>query len=177
MRTQFSNTAGQEIATDPNEIILGDSLSASYDGEKMTIEVDDAGISTEKLADGAVTYDKRKSVAAVTASDDGLTTGIIPAAATFVTVTSAGATKAVSLPAATADTVGRSIDIYVGANGYELLTEAASNDKINTVDSDGTNQLDVAATTLLRVIQVSATEWVAYQIAATTITVVAPDND
>lgn len=117
------------------------------------------------------------SVAACTATADGLTTGLIPAGSTFVSATSAAATDALTLPAISADTIGQQIDIYVGANGYELLTPAASNNTINTVDSDGTNQLDVAASTLLRCVQVTATGWMAFQIAATTITVVAPDND
>lgn len=132
-------------------------------------------IGTTEIADSAVTYAKRASNVSVTATADGLTTGLITAGSTFVTVTSAAATNAVTLPAS--DTVGQTIDIWVGANGYELLTPASSNDTINTVDSDGTNQLDVAANTLLRCVQVSATGWMCYQVAATTITVVAPDND
>jgi len=117
------------------------------------------------------------SVAAVTGTDDGLTTGLIPNGTTFVVATSAGATKALTLPAISASTIGQQIDIAVGANGYELLTPDTSGNTINTVDSDGTNQLDVAANTVLRCVQVSATGWFAYQVAATTITVVAPDND
>jgi hypothetical protein len=115
-----------------------------------------------------------------TATADGLTTGAITALVgprKFVTVTSAAATDAITLPAAAAGTVGQEIDIYVGANGYELLTPAASGNTVNTVDTDGTNQLDVAANTLLRCVQVTDTGWVAFVIAATTITVVAPDND
>lgn len=134
-------------------------------------------ITTAEIGNGQVTYLKSASIKAVTANDDGLTDAIIPVGTTFATITSAGATKAVSLPAIDGTTIGQTIDLYVGANGYELLTEASSNDTINTVDSDGSNQLDVAAATLLRVIQVSATGWYAYQVAATTITVVAPDND
>lgn len=141
------------------------------------IQASAGSIGTAELADGAVTYAKRSSVATATATADGLTTGLIAAGTTFVTVTSGGATDAVTLPAAAAGTVGQTIDIYVGANGYELLTPASGNNTINTVDSDGTNQLDVAANTLLRCVQVSATGWMAYQVAATTITVVAPDND
>lgn len=114
---------------------------------------------------------------AVTATADGLTTGLIIDSMCFVTVTSAAATNAITLPAASAAYIGRQIDIHVGANGYELLTPATGNNTINTVDSDGTNQLDVAANTLLRCVQVTATGWVAYQVTATTITVVAPDND
>jgi hypothetical protein len=126
---------------------------------------------------GEVTYAERSSIATATATDDGLTTGLIADGTTFCTITSAGATKAVTLPAIVAAGIGQSIDLYVGANGYELLTPATSGNTINTVDSDGTNQLDVAANTLLRCVQVSATGWACYQVAATTITVVAPDND
>lgn len=116
-------------------------------------------------------------VASVTATANGLTTGIIPANVDIANITSSGATQAVSLPAADATTIGHSIILQVGANGYELLTEASSNDTINTVDADGTNQLDVAANTMAVATQVTATAWFVYQVAATTITVVAPDND
>lgn len=134
-------------------------------------------ISNAEIADEAVTYNKRKKLSAVTATDDGLTTGLIPDGTTFASITSAGATKAVTLPAITSAGIGQEIMLQVGANGYELLTPASSNNTINTVDSDGTNQLDVAANSLLRCIQVTATGWVAYQITATAIAAVAPDND
>lgn len=126
---------------------------------------------------GVMPYSKRSVIATATATANGLTTGLIADGTTFVTVTSAGATNAVTLPAITSAGIGQTIDIFVGANGYELLTPASSNNTINTVDSDGTNQLDVAANTLLKCTQVSATGWYAFQVAATTITVVAPDND
>ena len=116
----------------------------------------------------------------VTSTADGTGTGAISALVAsrkYVTVTSASATNQVSLPAAAAGTVGQEIDLYVGSNGYELITPASSNNTINTVDADGTNQLDVAANTLLRCVQITATGWACYQVAATTITVVAPDND
>lgn len=93
-----------------------------------------------------------------------------------VTVTT-DATDYLVLPKAVAELIGRVILIKNGATGYELVTPSASNDTINTVDSDGTNQLDVAATTVVRCTQVSATGWVAETIAATTIAVTAPDND
>lgn len=123
------------------------------------------------------THTESSSVATVTSTADGTGTGAIASGSTFVTVTSAAATNQVALPAITSASIGQKIDIFVGSNGYELITPASSNNTINTVDSDGTNQLDVAANTLLRCVQVSATGWVAYQVAATTITVVAPDND
>lgn len=137
-------------------------------------------VTTTMIADGAVTAAKVVASQAVTGTDDGLTTGLITAPTslkTFVTVTSAGATKAVTLPAASAANIGCEIYLTVAANGYELLTPASGNNTINQVDSDGTNQLDVAANTTLRCTQISATGWLAEQIAATAITVVAPDND
>lgn len=117
------------------------------------------------------------SNSAVTATVDGLTTGLIPTNSKFVTVTSSVATKIVTLPAISASTIGQQIKIYVVANGYTLETPAASNNTINGVDADGTNQLDVAANTMLVATQVSATNWSIFTVAATTITVVAPDND
>lgn len=115
-----------------------------------------------------------------TATADGLTTGSITALTglkKFVTVTSSSATDAITLPGINVGTIGQEIFLTVGANGYELLTVSGSNVTINQVDSDGTNQLDVAANTTLRCTQISGTAWLAEQIAAAAITVVAPDND
>lgn len=158
-------------------------LSTLVDGTTIELngsndlQIKDSGVSTAKIADSAVTYLKRATIATRTATADGTGTGAIAVGSTFVTVTSAAATNQIALPDIDGTTVGQTIDLFVGANGYELITPASSNDTINTVDADGTNQLDVAANTLLRCVQVSATGWVAYQVAATTITVVAPDND
>lgn len=93
-----------------------------------------------------------------------------------VTVTT-DATDYLVLPKATAELIGRVIYIANGATGYELVTPSASNDTINAVDSDGTNQLDCAASTVQMCIQTTATGWRVVSIAASTITVVAPDND
>jgi hypothetical protein len=129
---------------------------------------------------GAYVGDIAAEVTTAIATADGLTTGAITALTgfkKFVTVTSAAATNAITLPGISASTVGQEIFLTVGANGYELLTVAASNVTINQVDADGTNQLDVAANTTVRCTQISDTAWLAEQIAATGITVVAPDND
>lgn len=148
------------------------------DGSIDLIQDKDGNVLIGLDANGVLTGTLKKSVnVAVTASTDGLTTGIIAPNSTFVTVTSAGATKVVTLPAISAATVGQSMKIYVGANGYTLETPATTNNTINTVDADGTNQLDVAAATMLVATQVTATGWYIYTVAATTITVVAPDND
>lgn len=94
-----------------------------------------------------------------------------------VNVTSGGATEYLVLPKAKAELIGRIIYLVNGATGYELVTPESSGDTINAVDADGTNQLDVAASTVQMCIQTSATGWRVVSIAATTITVVAPDND
>lgn len=117
---------------------------------------------------------------AITTAANGVYTAQIAQDATYckvVTVTSGGATEYIVLPKAVAGLIGRIIYLVNGATGYELVTPSASNDTINAVDSDGTNQLDVAASTVLRCTQVTATGWIAEQVAATAITVVAPDND
>jgi len=142
---------------------------------------DTGSIGTAELADSAVTFAKIAiGSESRTATADGTGTGAITAPTafrTFVAVTSAAATNQIALPAISASTIGQEIFLTVGANGYELITPASSNNTINQVDSDGTNQLDVAANTTVRCTQVSSTGWLAETIAATTIAVTAPDND
>lgn len=144
-------------------------------------DIGTGAVTTAKIADGAVTAAKMRDTAeARTATADGLTTGLITSptsAIKFVAVTSGSATDAITLPAASAALIGTVIYLTVGANGYELLTPASGNNTINQVDSDGTNQLDVAANTTVRCTCVSATGWIAETIAATTIAITAPDND
>lgn len=94
-----------------------------------------------------------------------------------VNVTSGGATAYVVLPKAKEELIGRVILLKVATNGYELVTPDASGDTINQVDSDGTNQYDVAADTVVRCTQISATGWIAETISVNTIAVTAPDND
>lgn len=135
---------------------------------------------TDNIATSSITAAKVAEVTTATATADGLTSGSITALTgfkKFVAVTSASATNAITLPGINATTVGQEIFLTVGANGYELLVPSGTNVTINQVDSDGTNQLDVAANTTLRCTQISDTAWLAEQIAATGITVVAPDND
>jgi len=144
------------------------------------IQATAGSIGTAELADSSITPVKVAETASATATADGLTTGLIAALTgfkKFVAVTSSAATNAITLPAATAATIGQEVFLTVGANGYELLTPAASGATINQVDSDGTNQLDVAANTLVRCTQTGPASWIAEQIAATGISVVAPDND
>ena len=116
----------------------------------------------------------------VTTAANGVYTGQIaqdPVFVKVVTVTSGGATEYLTLPKATAGLIGRVIYLANGATGYELVTPSASGDTINAVDGDGTNQLDCAASTVQMCIQITATGWRVLSIAATTVTVVAPDDD
>lgn len=145
-----------------------------------TIAATAGSIGTAELADASVSPAKIAETASHTATADGLTTGAISAltgSMKFVAVTSASATNAITLPPISASTIGQQVFLTVGSNGYELLTVAGSNVLINQVDADGSNQLDVAANTTVRCTQISPTGWLAEQIAATAITVVAPDND
>ena len=128
----------------------------------------------------SVTAAKIAETANITANADGTGSASITSLTgfkKFVAVTSGAATDQVGLPGINVGTIGQEVFLTVGANGFELITPAASNVTINQVDSDGTNQLDVAANTTVRCTQISGTAWLAEQIAATAITVVAPDND
>jgi hypothetical protein len=95
--------------------------------------------------------------ASVTATTDGLTTGLIPDGTDFVSVTSAAATSIITLPSGTVGTVIRG---YVGANGCEMRTVAASGATINGVDSDGTNEAAIPATHYFEAICVAADTWI-----------------
>ncbi|MCK5432916.1 MAG: hypothetical protein KAJ03_09240 [Gammaproteobacteria bacterium] len=118
----------------------------------------------EQLNVGELTVDLVKTkqnlptTQAVTATSDGLTTGLITLGTAFVVATSAGANNIITLPAGT---VGQVVNIYVGANGCELRTPSASGATINNVDSDGTNELALGATTSYILSCVATDTWIA----------------
>lgn len=116
---------------------------------------------------------------AITATDAGLTTGAMSAAAFHAAVTSSASTKQVALPASSAALVGKTFTIWVGANGFELITPATSGATINGTDADGTNQADIPANTLSRVTLVAADTWLLENIGAngTVAAAIVPDND
>lgn len=78
----------------------------------------------------------------VTATADGLTTGLIPFGCSFVSASSGNANDIITLPIGTA---GQEIVVRLGATGCEMRTPATSNATINGVDSDGTNELALVA--------------------------------
>ena len=115
-------------------------------------------VTTEEIADGAVTPVKSANSEAVTATSDGLTTGLISDTARNIAVTSAGATDIITTPA---PVVGKVITGYVGANGCEIRTIASSSVKINGVDSDGTtNEAAIPSTTFFKLTCVEADAWI-----------------
>ena len=92
---------------------------------------------------------------AVTATVDGLTTGVIPDTAENVLVTSSVNTKLVTLPT---PTPGARVRIYCAANGYKLQSSNLATVKINDV-ADGAKVLAVTATDELICDCVDATHW------------------
>ena len=94
----------------------------------------------------------------VTATTDGLTDGLIPSGARFVTVTSDTATKVVVLPASV---VGNIVTITVPSTGCELQTLDTTNETINTVDCDGTNELALVAGSVYTLTCTKAITWIA----------------
>lgn len=93
----------------------------------------------------------------VVATADGLTTGLIPAGSKFVALTvTTDADDIATLPA---PVVGDRIVLQVGATGCELRTVAASNVKINDVDSDSL-EAPLLADHHYVVECITATEWI-----------------
>jgi hypothetical protein len=109
-----------------------------------------------------------------TATADGTGTGAIAATSNLVLITSSNATDQVALPGIAANSlpIGHTIKGRVTANGCELITLASSNETINGVDSDGSNQLDLPAQAAFIAWVESATGWSLLMTATAT-----PDND
>jgi len=93
---------------------------------------------------------------AVTATADGLTTALIPASATFVTVTSANANHQISLPAGY---VGKVLRILVGTTACEMISSVAA-DKVNEVTVGATNELALTAEALYTCVYTKAGFWI-----------------
>ena len=105
---------------------------------------------------------------AVTATSDGLTTGLVPATASFVTVTSAGVNDIVTLPA---PTPGRIVILRNGATGYELRSSAPATVAING-GSGASAESAIAANTMVIAVCTTATTWQAIGLVGTTLAAV-----
>jgi len=93
---------------------------------------------------------------AVVPTVGGGTTGLIPANAQFIDVTSADATHQISLPAAT---IGKTIRGFVGTNGCEVISVVAA-DKINNVVVGATNEAALPASTFFVFTYTIANNWI-----------------
>ncbi len=114
------------------------------------------------------------------AADSGATS-VIQAGKTAVDVGAVtnGVTDFIVLPSLADVPVGHTIRIACNAGGaFEIRTPAASNEKINTVDSDGTQEYLATDTEVITITKVSATDgWVATALSAAgaVVTAVIPD--
>jgi hypothetical protein len=125
------------------------------------VEIEVTATTGGLYSNGHATFAKGAQVLSqgVTATSSGLTTGLIPDHASFVTVTSDSADKVVVLPTWV---IGHVIRIYVPATGAELQTLDASNDTINGVDCDGSNEMAMAAGSIYHLECVEDSKWIAY---------------
>lgn len=118
---------------------------------------------TTVVVDRAEDSDSGQAGRAVVPTADGLTTGLILDTDSFVIATSANADHILTLPSASAATVGREIDIWVVAStNCELRTPASSNQTINNVDSDGSQEALLTHSQFYTVKQVTATGWLLF---------------
>lgn len=119
-----------------------------------------------------------ESVAAsIVAAADSSAKSRVPMNATFVSVTAVtnDANDWIVLP--TGVSTGHTIMGWTTA-AHEIRTEASSNIKINNIDSDGTQEAAIPATTLWRVIYINSTiGWIlnAWDEVAAPITAIIPD--
>lgn len=98
--------------------------------------------------------------ATATATADGLTTGLLTGADQFVTVTSGNADHIVALPSDASCPIGTVIRGWVGANGFELRSDAADlTATLNNVTMGTTNEAAIPATTYFVVTKVAALTW------------------
>lgn len=71
----------------------------------------------------------------------------------------------ITLPSLASVKIGHTIRIYAGASSnFELRTPASSNEKINDVDSDGSQEYLVTDTDTVIVTKISSTAWIAQSI-------------
>ncbi len=146
------------LGRDHHEMALGDLVLVRF-FDSITAKTEYFGSRLFAVAaidsDGNVTL-TLDGVQGVTATADGLTTGLIHDGTTFVTITSANADHIATLPA---PIPGMEIIGFVTATGCELRTPANSGITINDVDSDGTAELALAAQQYFRAVGNSLTEW------------------
>lgn len=97
---------------------------------------------------------------AVTATADGLTTGLISVGSTIVIITSAGANNIATLPGIATNSlpIGYTVRGRIAATGCEIRTPATTNETINGVDADASEAALAANAAFVAVVE-SATGW------------------
>ena len=122
-----------------------------------------ATLSSTLAVTGAVTATAgvQSSAVARTATSDGLTTGIIAAGTSVVTLTSGNAAHIVALPA---PVIGNIIYIIETATtGYELRSSAPASIGINGGTASSGESAVAGAITYIKCVCVSATNWICSQ--------------
>ena len=163
-----------------SSIYINQGDATSCDFNELTNVVPSSNVITAAmLQSGSVTPIKQAASEALTATVAGLTTGAMTGNAFHAVVTSDSAAKQVSLPASSAGLIGKQFTIWVGANGFALITPASSNATINGTDADGTNQADIPANSLSRLTLVNTNTWLLENIGSTgtVASPIIPDND
>tara|TARA_A100001515_G_C4574350_1_gene210816 strand:- start:66 stop:743 length:678 start_codon:yes stop_codon:yes gene_type:complete len=123
---------------------------------------DDSSVSANIDFATAPTITDGSNVTSVTATDDGTGTGTIPEGATFVAVNAdSDANHIVILPSPVVGTVLHIAE--TGTTGFELRTSAPASIGINAGTGSNAESAIAGATTLVRCVCVSATNWVASQ--------------
>lgn len=124
--------------------------------ESATFEDLDARVTTAEGNIDDLEAETTQAAVSVTATTGGGTTGLIPATANFVEVTSDDANKQISLPAAT---VGKRLRIKVGATGCELISAVAAH-QVNDVVVGATNEAALVANAIYLAQYVATNKWV-----------------
>lgn len=160
--TVSEKTSGAGVTID--SVLIKDGGVSFADGAALA-----ADVISEKTAAAGVTVDgaliKDGSFvgkqATATATAAGLTTGALTGADQFVTVTSASANNVVCLPLDSSCPIGTVIRGWVGANGFELRSNATDTTQtINGVTAGTTTEAAIPATTLFKVEKVASLTWI-----------------
>jgi predicted RecA/RadA family phage recombinase len=125
-----------------NGTYMGIAVQAQASGDNTCVVILNAGLPPKQSA--------------VTATADGLTTGLIPAGTSFATVTSTDANHQVSLPAGF---IGQILRILVGTTACELVSAVAV-DKVNEVTVGATNELALTAEALYTCVYTKSGFWI-----------------